>query len=427
MENNCIEKYIGEFAKNKPKIVLFVMAVISLICSCLYVSSMNLFFIPSLFAFAVILVSLGNIVYCLDAYKKNKYANDIIVLEVVIMVIVSLLRTIQLGLLVSWVYFAAYFLYSLLFSIILLYFAKTNKGKTFIFILSVILILFNLYEFIFSNLVIRGFFWKIYHISEALIIAQFALIIFETKERIGEFSEKLGKYKMQIPSLRIFSAAVCVIAAVALGIGLLTSLNDNGGKKNTVKRTVSVTEQKDIGSEGEKEEKTEKKSTVEKTEKSETEQKSNSVVENKDEELPISLGQMVNTKNYDFTLNKVELSYEVKPDNPPSYYTYYRAEDGHVYIYVNATIKNTGEKSLKCDEIYSVTATYDGKYKYDGFAIASDHDGDFTYANITTLDPLQTNGVHVLVDCPEEVATSGKPLFITIKQSDGTKYVHTIR
>ena len=149
--------------------------------------------------------------------------------------------------------------------------------------------------------------------------------------------------------------------------------------------------------------------------------------EKEPESIPISIGQKVVTENCEFTLNKVELSYDVKPQNPPSYYTHYPASDGQVYIYINATVKNIQKQSLECDEIYSVEADYDNGYKYIGFNIVNDSDGDFTYANINSVEPLQTRGVHCLIDCPEEVETSSKPLSITIKMKDGSDYLYKIR
>lgn len=141
----------------------------------------------------------------------------------------------------------------------------------------------------------------------------------------------------------------------------------------------------------------------------------------------VSIGKTIKTEDYDFTLRKVELSYDVNPDNPPSYYTHYPAENGQVYIHVDADIKNTQKQDLECDEIYGVKADYDDGYTYDGFAVAEDTDGDFTYANITQVNPLQTLGVHTLVDCPEEVETSDKSLKIIITMSDDSQYEYVIR
>jgi hypothetical protein len=167
--------------------------------------------------------------------------------------------------------------------------------------------------------------------------------------------------------------------------------------------------------------------TVNEETESQTEQLTETTTETLDEIKNISLGEKVITPSYEFTLNKVDLSYDVKPDNPPSYYSHYAADSGEVYIHIDADVKNTQKQNIDCDEIYSVTADYDGGYTYNGFAVAEDTDGDFTYANITALKPLQTLGIHNLIDCPEEVESSGKPLFIIITLNDDTKYKYVIR
>ena len=142
----------------------------------------------------------------------------------------------------------------------------------------------------------------------------------------------------------------------------------------------------------------------------------------------ISLGETVSTKEYEFTLNNVELSYDVIPDNPPSYYRHYPADSGYVYLYVNATIYNTGKRNLSCDKIYSVKAYYADGYTYNGFSIAEDTDGNFTYANIREVAQLEEKGVHNLTQCPEVVdSDTDSPLYIVITMSDKTEYKYVVR
>ena len=142
----------------------------------------------------------------------------------------------------------------------------------------------------------------------------------------------------------------------------------------------------------------------------------------------ISLGETVSTKEYEFTLNNVELSYDVIPDNPPSYYRHYPADSGYVYLYVNATIYNTGKKNLSCDKIYSVKAYYADGYTYNGFPIVEDTDGNFTYANIREVAQLEEKGVHNLTQCPEVVdSDTDSPLYIIITMSDKTEYKYVVR
>lgn len=148
----------------------------------------------------------------------------------------------------------------------------------------------------------------------------------------------------------------------------------------------------------------------------------------KEEIKEIKIGETVSDKSFDFTLKNVTLTYKAEPDTKPILYTYYEAKPGKVYIKVDAVIKNTGKVGLDCDEIYTVTADYNNGYPYSGFAVADDHDGDFTYASITRIDPLETLGVHYLIDCPDEVDTNtSAPLTLEITLNDGSKYSYKIR
>lgn len=160
----------------------------------------------------------------------------------------------------------------------------------------------------------------------------------------------------------------------------------------------------------------------------ETEEETEAVTEEVQEEIPaIQIGETVTTENFEFTLNKVELSYDVLPDDTSSFYTHYPAESGQVYIHLDADIKNTQKQNLNCDEIYEVVADYNSGYTYDGQPVVDDASTGFTYANITQIDPLQTLGVHYLIECPEEVETSQNPLVVTITMNDESQYQYVIR
>lgn len=158
-----------------------------------------------------------------------------------------------------------------------------------------------------------------------------------------------------------------------------------------------------------------------------TERETETTTEKVSEMQEISLGDTITSDFIEFTLNKVELSYDVMPDNPPSFYSHYAADPGQVYIHVDADVKNIAKQNLSCDEIYTVTADYDNGYTYSGFSVVEETDGDFTYANITSIIPLQTLGIHNLVNCPQEIETSDKPLFIIITLNENTKLKYVIR
>lgn len=72
--------------------------------------------------------------------------------------------------------------------------------------------------------------------------------------------------------------------------------------------------------------------------------------------LEIKKEETIYMEDLEFTLNKVEFSYDVVPENPPSFYSHYPADPGQVYIHVDADVKNLQKSDLYCDEIYAVIA-----------------------------------------------------------------------
>lgn len=107
----------------------------------------------------------------------------------------------------------------------------------------------------------------------------------------------------------------------------------------------------------------------------------------------------------EFTINYVELKKEVTPPHPSGYYTYYPEEDGKTYIDLSVSIKNTRTTRRGADEFGIVTAICGDGYEYNAFSIIEEKNGsDFTYTNITNVDPLETANIHYLTSIPNELA-----------------------
>lgn len=142
---------------------------------------------------------------------------------------------------------------------------------------------------------------------------------------------------------------------------------------------------------------------------------------------PIAIGDLITTNDYEFTLKKVELSYEVLPPNTSSVYTSYPAESGKVFVHVEADVKNTMQRDLRLDELFTASVLYDGQYPYDGFTIVNDGDNSFDWVgSYTAATPLETCIAHALVECPVEVDTSGKSILVTLDLG-GTQYEYALR
>ncbi len=159
------------------------------------------------------------------------------------------------------------------------------------------------------------------------------------------------------------------------------------------------------------------------------EEKENMISIEEKEEITVkkvSVGDKIVTNNKEITINSVDLTYNVLPDDTDGFYTHYEADSGKVYVCVDADVTNKAKQNLGCDEIGKVTADYDGGYTYAGFVIVDDSSTGFTYANITSISPLETKGIKWLIECPQEVEESEKPLFLEFT-IDGEKFTHTIR
>lgn len=113
-------------------------------------------------------------------------------------------------------------------------------------------------------------------------------------------------------------------------------------------------------------------------------------------------------------INSVEITYDVLPDNTSGFYTHYEADVGNVNICVDADVKNTAKQNLGCDEIGAIFANYNDGYTCKGFVVVDDSSTGFTYANITSIDPLETKGIKWLIECPQEIDESDKALFFEV-------------
>lgn len=146
------------------------------------------------------------------------------------------------------------------------------------------------------------------------------------------------------------------------------------------------------------------------------------------EAVEIVSGDTITSKNMEIIFNKIEFSYDVLPDDTSGMYTYahYEAEKGNVYIHVDADVKNLAKQDLNCDEILEVMADYNNGYTYKSFAVVDDSTTGFKYSNIASIKPLETGGIHFLVDCPKEVAETELPLLLKF-EFDGIQYAYDMR
>ena len=144
--------------------------------------------------------------------------------------------------------------------------------------------------------------------------------------------------------------------------------------------------------------------------------------------IKIELGQKITTDEYEFTLNNIELTYELKPANTSRFYTSYPAEKGKIYIHVDGELYNTSKRDMCIGDLFVPHADFDNGFAYDGFAIIDDGDNGFDYvSSYIACTPLETCHYHGLIECPDKIEDSDAPLYVTFSLADGKTYRYDIR
>ena len=141
----------------------------------------------------------------------------------------------------------------------------------------------------------------------------------------------------------------------------------------------------------------------------------------------IALDEIISTNNSEFFVDYANITSDVMPPKPGSWYSHYEADDGKVYVDFCVGYKNTSGKSVRADDVISANLIYADKYEYTGFSMIEQNSrSDFTYSNITSISPLNTEYVHYLFSVPEEVESSSDTVVISFK-IDGNNYTYIVR
>ncbi len=141
----------------------------------------------------------------------------------------------------------------------------------------------------------------------------------------------------------------------------------------------------------------------------------------------VVLKEVVVTKNAEFFIDYSDITNDVVPPQPDNWYSHYEADDGKVFVDICFAYKNTGGKNVGADDVISANLKYADKYEYQGFSmIEKDSRSDFTYSNITSIAPLDTEYVHYLFEVPEEVKTSNNSVDITFT-IDRNTYTYKVK
>ena len=142
----------------------------------------------------------------------------------------------------------------------------------------------------------------------------------------------------------------------------------------------------------------------------------------------LALAQTVSVADVcEFYVDYTNITKDVMPPTPGSFYSHYEAEDGKVYVDLCVSYKNLEATDVNADEIMKAVLIYGGQYEYSGFSmIEEENRSDFTYSNITSIAPLSTEYLHYLFEVPEEVESSDWDIKI-IFMIEGSEYEVVVR
>lgn len=91
------------------------------------------------------------------------------------------------------------------------------------------------------------------------------------------------------------------------------------------------------------------------------------------------------------------------------------------------TVKSLQTSGKSASDFVNVKIIYDNKYEYTTFSTLEEDGGaNFTYTNITNIEPLQSGVLHFLASVPSNIENDGKPLIAVISVK-GNTYEHIIR
>lgn len=148
------------------------------------------------------------------------------------------------------------------------------------------------------------------------------------------------------------------------------------------------------------------------------------------ETIEVAIGQNIQYDNhYNIAFNETLFTQEVEPTSPGSYYTYFPAGDGNVYLVLKTVIKNLGTNTLEGENLPTAKLIYDDKYNYDATLITESDDSSELeqYDWYMDIDPLKTKKIWYIVEVPVEVQSNTDTSLVMQYKIDGKTYEVKIR
>ncbi|OEC01369.1 hypothetical protein GY31_13860 [Lysinibacillus sphaericus] len=169
---------------------------------------------------------------------------------------------------------------------------------------------------------------------------------------------------------------------------------------------------------------------IEVTGDTEVDEKESKTEQKNSKAVPIlKIGEVAVVNDFaEITVNSNNFGQVINPPNPGDFYTYYEnKEPDQVFLNTVITVKSLQTSGKSASDFVNVKIIYDNKYEYTTFSTLEEDGGaNFTYTNITNIEPLQSGVLHFLASVPSNIENDGKPLKAVISVK-GNTYEHIIR
>lgn len=131
--------------------------------------------------------------------------------------------------------------------------------------------------------------------------------------------------------------------------------------------------------------------------------------------LTISLGDTINGKDKEVSIESVNFSQKVEPPVMKTFYKYYQVENSdNIYLYVVLNCKNISTIDMDASSVANVKVKYNNAYTYNSFSTIPDNTLGFTYSNITKIKPLTNQQIYYLAEMPKSIAEESTPIEIEL-------------
>lgn len=362
--------------KSKNKIIGFVFAVLASICGIIQLVKMS--YGGLVLIYSLMFIS-SAVLLAIYSYPRNKKNSNLLFVSLVALLIGSIVRIIQEGMGLE--YLIRYTLIAIS-SVFLMYSTYKDKKPNNVipFVLLALVAADAVYDFFaLNNTLIKGYYWRLYLVIEALLSIAFILINYSKENLNKNIKNVVDKFPNKFIIVGSIVALAVIFFLLSLDTGNTVNVIDNNKNNTTIKDN---DDNDNSGSTGQT---------------------------TQEEVIEVEIGKTIeDSENYSMQLISSSFSNKVKPSKPKGYYSYYEIKDkkANTYFVLKTKIKNLGAETLDGDSISKAILVYDEKYRYDTFGIFEEDDGSDieSYSWSLDIEPLKTKKIWFIVEVPLEVS-----------------------